>query len=338
MQGYAELLHSGELGELRPEQEQAMFVIVNRASEMKKMVERIGVLMAAQSRQLLPLPVTLADLAAEIVLERQEPAAKAGLRLELETEPDLPQIQGDPAQLRPAIDCLVENALKFTPRGGHVQVKLYHETNHLCLKISDTGIGITEDKLNHLFDGFYQADGSTTRRYGGLGLGLTVVKAVVEAHEGRLDVQSKLGAGSIFTARFPLPTTPTQALQPSAVENIRRILVVDDEESITMILQDGLERLPNCEILTAANGEEALHLFQQQAFDMLITDYKMPGTDGMTLAARVRQLYPNTAIMMLTAYSSDELREQAAQVSIRRILDKPIKLDQVRSAVKEELG
>ena len=116
-----------------------------------------------------------------------------------------------------------------------------------------------------------------------------------------------------------------------------RILVVDDEESVALTLQAGLERLANCEVAVSNSGEEALQLFERQPFDLLITDYKMPGTDGMTLAARVRQSYPSTAIVMITAYSSDELREQAARASIHRILDKPVKLAEVRSAALEAL-
>jgi CheY-like chemotaxis protein len=117
---------------------------------------------------------------------------------------------------------------------------------------------------------------------------------------------------------------------------VRRILVVDDEENVALTLQSGLEKLPNCEVAIATSGEEALLLFAQQPFDLMVTDYKMPGTDGMTLAARIRQAYPPTSIVMITAYTNDDLREQAA--SIYSILDKPVKLAQVRSAALEALG
>jgi CheY-like chemotaxis protein len=106
---------------------------------------------------------------------------------------------------------------------------------------------------------------------------------------------------------------------------------------VALTLQDSLEKLPNCEVAVATSGEEALSLFEQRPFDLLITDYKMPGVDGMTLATRVRQLYPQTAVVMVTAYSSDELREQAAHASIQRILGKPVKLAEVRSAAMEVL-
>ncbi len=119
---------------------------------------------------------------------------------------------------------------------------------------------------------------------------------------------------------------------------LRRILIVDDEENVALTFQDSLERLPNCEIAIATNGEQALQLFEQQPFDLLITDYKMPGTDGITLAVRVRQLYPRTVIIMITAYGDQTLREQAARASIQRVLDKPVRLGEIRCVALEALG
>ena len=119
---------------------------------------------------------------------------------------------------------------------------------------------------------------------------------------------------------------------------LRRILIVDDDENVALGLQDGLETLPDCEIAVVTGGEQALQLSEQQPFDLLITDYKMPGMDGMTLAMRVQQLSPQTVIIMITAYASDALREQADRASIRRILDKPVRLVKIRSEALEALG
>jgi len=338
MQGYAELLRDGELGELAPDQQQAMFVIVDRTYEMRTLVDRISTLLALEARMGAPVPLDLSTVVVEVVKDRQAAAAQAGLTLTAHLEPDLPLISGDPFQLRQAFDCLVENAIKFTPRGGQVEVKLYAEPGWTCLMVSDTGIGIPEDKLAHLFSGFYQIDGSTTRRYGGIGLGLTIAKTVIAAHGGLVGAASQSGQGSQFTIKLPAQPEAARASQPApGVAALRRILVVDDEENVALTLQDSLEKLPNCEVAVATSGEEALRLFERQPFDLLITDYKMPGVDGMMLATRVRQLYPQTAVVMVTAYSSDELREQAAHASIQRILGKPVKLAEVRCAAMEVL-
>ncbi len=119
---------------------------------------------------------------------------------------------------------------------------------------------------------------------------------------------------------------------------MRRILVVDDEEIVVLTIQDILEELPNCEIAVSTSGQQALQLFEQQPFDLLITDYRMPDMDGLTLATRVRQLYPRTSVIMITAYGSDDLREQAARAYIQRTLDKPVELEEIRGAALEALN
>jgi len=339
VQGYAELLRDGELGQLAPEQQQALRVIVDRAYELRKLVERIGILLETQSRQSTCLPLSLSNIIAEVVIDRRADAAQAGLMLQVRVDPDLPSLPGDSYQLAQAFDCLLENAIKFTPSGGQVNVHAYAESGWICYTVSDTGIGIPEDKVAQLFNGFYQADSSTTRQFGGIGLGLTVAKAVVDTYKGRIEIESQPGQGSRFTIRLPHFSPEAQGGLPGGgTTAVRRILVVDDEENVALTLQSGLERLPNCEVAIATSGEEALLLFAQQPFDLMVTDYKMPGTDGMTLAARIRQAYPPTSIVMITAYTNDDLRERAARASIHSILDKPVKLAKVRSVALEALG
>jgi CheY-like chemotaxis protein len=339
VQGYAELLRDGELGQLAPEQQQALLVIVDRAYEMRKLVERIGILLEAQSRQRTCLPLSLSSLIAEVVKERQADVVQAGLTVQVCIEPHLPSLPGDPYQLAQAFDCLLENAIKFTPSGGQVNVHAYSESGWICYSVSDTGIGIPGDKLTKLLNGFYQADSSTTRQFNGIGLGLTVAKAVVDTYKGRIEIESQPGQGSRFTIRLPHFSPEAQSGLPHGdTAAVRRILVVDDEENVALTLQSGLERLPNCEVAIATSGEEALQLFAQRPFDLMVTDYKMPGTDGMTLAARIRQAYPPTSIVMITAYMNDDLLEQAARASIHSILDKPVKLAEVRLAALEALG
>lgn len=340
--GYVEMLYGGELGALTPEQQEAVLAIVNRAYELRALVERIGILLAVEARSGDSTPIALDKLVAEVVRARQPSATQAGLTLEAHLDPDVPFVLGDPYHLQPAIDCLVENALKFTPAGGRVEVRVYTDPGWVCLGVSDTGIGIAEQELERVLSGFYQIDSSATRRYRGVGLGLAVVRAVVEEHGGRVEVESQSGQGSRFIVKLPvLPpeaeatAAATQPVGGSAV--LQRILVVDDEAHVAQTLQAGLESLPNCEVETAASGEQALHAFEQKPFDLLITDYKMPGTDGVTLATRIRQLYPRTVIVMITAYDNDVLREQAAGASVRCILDKPVGLGEIRNIVLKAL-
>jgi CheY-like chemotaxis protein len=341
IQGYAEVLRDGVLGTLTPEQEQAILTIVNHAYELRAMVERINILMAIEGHKAVPQPLALAEVVQEVVKAKRAAAIQARLALEVYLEPDLPLVSSDPYHLQQAIDCLLDNALKFTPGGGRVEVRLYTEPGWACLAVTDTGIGIAEEELKRIFAPFYQVDGSTTRRYRGIGLGLTVAKAVIEEHAGRIEVESQPGQGSRFTVKLPALSPVAPVAQWCMEEDfvaLRRILIVDDDEKVALFFQAILETLPNCQVAIATSGEEALQLFEQQPFNLLITDYRMPGTDGMTLAMRVRQLYPQAVIVMITAYGDDELREQAARASIWRILDKPVGFAEFRAAVLEALG
>ncbi|HET90930.1 MAG TPA: response regulator [Chloroflexi bacterium] len=125
---------------------------------------------------------------------------------------------------------------------------------------------------------------------------------------------------------------------PYTTSNTHRILIVDDHPRVASSLQIGLERLPNCEVCVATGGEQALRLFEQQPFDLLITDYQMPDTDGLTLATHIRQLYPQTIIFVFTAHDSPTMREQASRIPIHRIIGKPTTLREVRQAVLAALG
>jgi signal transduction histidine kinase len=201
--GFTELLYEGDLGALQPEQEQALSVVMKRVNQLQKTVERIVILLAVESNCQVPFPVNLSDVAIPVVEKQRARAEQAGLELAISVEPNLPLVSGDPDQLQQAVDSLVENAIKFTSRGGKVEVKVYAEADSACLVVSDTGIGIPETDLGHIFSGFYQVDGSTTRQYDGLGLGLTLARAVVEAHGGRIEVESQAGEGSCFFVKLP---------------------------------------------------------------------------------------------------------------------------------------
>jgi CheY-like chemotaxis protein/two-component sensor histidine kinase len=339
IQGYAELLHAGDLGMLEPEQEEAMYIIVNRVNELRTLVERMSTLMAIDANMGVTAPLDLGKLVTHVVAAHQPAAVSSDLELTFELEPDLPWVEGDMYHFQQAIECLVDNAIKFTPEGGTIRTRAYSEDDLVILTVEDTGIGIEKKEFNQIFDRFYQVDGSSTRRYGGVGLGLSVAKAVVEKYCGQIQIESRVGEGSRFVIR--LPALPPHARTTESMESstmLQRILIVDDEENVVLTLKDGLEKLPNCEILTAMSGEEALQLFDEEPFDLLITDYRMLDIDGMTLAAHIRSTYPQTSIVMVTAYGNETLRQQAAEASISRVLEKPIALAEIRSVAMRELG
>lgn len=200
--GYAELLRDGALGKLRPEQRPAVLAIVNRANELRTIVERTSIMLGVQEGRFLSIPVALDVVVREVVESARENAAGAGLTLAYCCEA-VPEISGDPIHLREAVICLVENAIKFTPAGGHVQVDVCGAPEEVCVIVNDTGIGIGEDQRDYILSGFSQVDVGMTRKYGGMGLGLALVGCVARAHGGIIGVRGNLSGGSSFTLTLP---------------------------------------------------------------------------------------------------------------------------------------
>jgi signal transduction histidine kinase len=204
IRGYAELLDSGELGDLSPEQQGAVEIIARRARMLGDMVEDITLLLTAEARALVRRPLAVDDLARASVEDFRLAADQAVLTLRAEVASDLPPVDGVSVYLRRLLDNLVGNAIKFTPAGGTITVRVYQEGEWIVLQVADTGVGIPPDEQERIFDRFYQVDGSTKRRYRGFGLGLTLVKEIVEAHDGTVDVESEVDEGSVFTVRLPV--------------------------------------------------------------------------------------------------------------------------------------
>ncbi|HDQ34874.1 MAG TPA: GAF domain-containing protein, partial [Chloroflexi bacterium] len=202
--GYAEWLELGELGPLQPEQEEPITIIARRMRMLSSLVDDINAILEVETQEPRCEPVHFDELAHALLSDFRAAANRAGLTLEEEIAPELPPIMGDVTHFRRLLDNLLGNALKFTAEGGEISLRLYQQEDWLVLQVTDTGIGIPEDKLARIFDRFYQVDGSMSRRYGGTGLGLALVKGIVNAHQGVIDVKSKLGAGSTFTVKLPL--------------------------------------------------------------------------------------------------------------------------------------
>jgi signal transduction histidine kinase len=198
------MLESGDLGELEETQFQAIVIIGQRARALTKMVEDMGIILASENRQREWEAVDLLDLVSGLIKDYKLAVEEAGLELKKTFFADLPFIHGDPTHLRQVVENLFDNALKFTPARGEITVRLWSESNEVVLEVSDTGIGIPADQVERIFERFYQVDGSTTRHYGGTGLGLALVKEVVEAHGGQVEVESVVKEGSTFRVRLPV--------------------------------------------------------------------------------------------------------------------------------------
>ncbi len=295
------------------------------------------------------LDVQSVDLATVVRagVDTMRPAAEAkGVRLDLASDATPIAVSGDPNRLHQVFWNLVSNAIKFTPRGGSVRVTLQNDGAHIEVNVIDTGEGITTEFLPHVFDRFRQADASTTRRHGGLGLGLSIVKQLVELHGGSVMARSDgAGKGTTFTVILPimvaqtepdpgvtgedrLSTSSPNCLSASApqLEGVR-ILVVDDEADTRAIFRRLLEDC-GARVRTASSAAEAFDAFTAEPPDVLISDIGMPVEDGYSLMRRIRELDKelggNTPALALTAYARPEDRLRAVRAGFQMHLVKPV--------------
>jgi CheY-like chemotaxis protein len=235
---------------------------------------------------------------------------------------------------------LLSNSVKFTPPGGRVEVTLARAGAAARIQVRDTGQGITRDFLPHVFDRFRQADASTTRRHGGLGLGLAIVRHLVELHGGYVEAESDgEGRGATFTVTLPLRPlqTPLQlprgaadpGLDSAELAALRglHVLVVDDEPDTRAVTAAVLERC-GCRVSLADGAAPAFALFERDRPDVLLVDLAMPGEDGYSLLRRVRARSPGDGGQVpaaaLTAHASTEDRARALAAGFQMHLAKPV--------------
>ena len=268
-------------------------------------------------------------------------ADEKGLELIFDIAPDLPYLLiGDPLRLGQILLNLGVNAVKFTDQGQiTVAVKAQPQAaslDHIKLEFSvkDSGIGMTPEQCANLFKSFSQADSSITRKYGGTGLGLVIAKSLVELMDGRVWVESVLGAGTVFhfTARFGEAKVQPPKLRARQLPN-KRLLVVDDHADSRELLAQVAGGF-GMQVDTAAGGEQALRMIvaglaRQQPYDLLLTDWKMPGMDGVKLLRELQrlQLPIGPALVMVSAYRREELLEalHGEHVACAEIVSKPVK-------------
>ena len=304
----------------------------------------------------------LADVIAAAV-DTVRPAAEAkGIRVQPILDPRVGPISGDPNRLQQVLWNLLSNAVKFTPKAGRVQILVERIESSVKVSVIDTGEGIGPEFLPHVFERFRQADGSTTRRHGGLGLGLAIVKQLVELHGGTIRAQSPgAGKGSTFIVTLPLTEVHPDPIEPPRSDPRRpsgrhvaamsmkvceeltgvRVLLVDDEPDARAVLRRLLE---DCRaVVSAASGAaEALVLLRTERPDVIVSDIGMPGADGYELIRQVRSLAPGDGgtipAVALTAYARADDRVRAIVAGFQHHVSKPVEpaelIAMVASAVR----
>jgi signal transduction histidine kinase/CheY-like chemotaxis protein len=349
--GWAEMLRRGTLE--GPSRDRASQAIYNGAKRQAQLIEDLLDVSRITSGKL-RLDRTVIDLRDVVrdALQIVQPGADVkGIQVTIEADPSITAIYGDGARLQQIVSNLLSNAVKFTPAGGSIHVRLHRAGDTIELIVSDTGQGISQDFLPSVFEPFRQADGSSTRVHSGLGLGLSIVKNLVEAHGGTVSAHSAgEGRGSTFRVRFPVAVC-SESLEAIPVDRVRSqheptdaieslegvsVLVVDDDEHSREVVTAHLQ---GCQatVLTAASAAHALDVLQQHHVDVLISDIGMPEEDGYGLIRRVRaSSAPHLAsipAVALTAFARAEDRQQALQAGFQLHLAKPIDARSLVAAV-----
>jgi signal transduction histidine kinase/ActR/RegA family two-component response regulator len=274
----------------------------------------------------------------------REPAEAKGVSLDVQIGPDGARVQGDAARLQQVAWNLIANAVKFTPRGGHVTVRVAAEERGAVLVVEDDGDGIDVAFLPHLFERFRQADASMKRAHGGLGLGLSISRHFVELHGGTLRGESEgRGRGARFTVSLPLAPAgaalpaPAESALPVAPHVLQglRVLVVEDDPDALALIADVLRR-HGAEICATALGDDALSLLRRERFDVLVSDIGLPDIDGHELLRRARAAPHeprHVPALALTAYAEAEDVARARSAGFEHHLAKPFSPDRLVAAV-----
>jgi signal transduction histidine kinase/DNA-binding response OmpR family regulator len=342
--GWSHLLRSGKLEE--PQVARALETIERNARSQSQLIDDLlDVSRIITGKLEIELyPVDLRGVI-EAALDVVRPASEAkGIQFESAIGSAARLVPGDANRLQQIFWNLFSNAIKFTPRGGRISVKLKRDSPRVSISVTDTGIGISPEFLPYIFDRFRQADGSTTRTHGGLGLGLAIVRHLVELHQGSVEVESPgKDQGATFTVSFPEAPAKSRGAGDSisvcgpgnnglparfakVLEGLR-ILIVDDEadsrELITTILTGC-----GSEVRCSESAAEALDALREWKPDLLVSDIGMPGEDGYSLIRKLRKLKSKrareTPAVALTAYASNEDRARALAAGFQAHLAKPI--------------
>ena len=250
---------------------------------------------------------------------------------------------GDGQRLRQIVINLVSNAVKFTDRGA-VHVEISHDGRQLILRVADTGPGIPLEQQAHVFESFAQADASTTRRYGGSGLGLTICRALVELMGGKILLDSLPGQGTTFTVRLPLERAERPAPQaeddaPGSEAPPLRILAAEDNPMNQLVLRTLLDQV-GLEARIVGNGEEALGAWEEGGWDVILMDVQMPVMDGPTATRRIRERERNAGgrrvpIIALTANAMSHHVEDYRRAGMDGLVAKPIKLPELFAVLQQ---
>ena len=359
--GMAEILQEKMLGDINPKQLNALNTIEKSGTHLLQLINDIlDLSKISAGKTELFLNFTDVALLCHESLQLIQPQAQAKkLRILTNIESNLPPIAMDEQRIRQVLINLLSNAVKFTPDRGqitlHVESQTVPDPDRVCspgilrITVSDTGIGIAPKDLDKLFQPFVQIDSALNRQYSGTGLGLALVKKIVELHNGQISVTSEVGIGSSFIVDLPwiaaptappvnTATTPKNEDRPQVTSD-QTILLVEDDPANVMTISGYLEA-KGYRLVLARNGHEAIDLVQALQPRVILMDIQMPGMDGLEATQYIRQTLglTNIPIIALTALAMDGDRKRCLEAGVTEYLSKPVKLRRLEALIKTYLS
>ena len=334
--GYSELLLRMEEVEKSPRLIQMAEALRRNAQSQSQLINDLLDLSRLQRGkiQLNQETVSLAVIIDNAVETVRADAASKRIDIRLESGNHLLLVEGDRLRLQQIAWNLLNNAVKFTPAGGRIGISLSSQSDSVVLAVTDTGQGIEPSFLPHVFEMFRQADGSNRRRHGGLGIGLALVRQLVQLHGGFITAESEgSNKGSRFTVRLPLlretdaaPLPAPGSVELNTLSNIRFLVVDDSEDTITM-LRDLLV-LAGADVMTAMNGADALQIARKNDFDIILSDISMPEMDGFEFLHRLREIEgkQDVPVIAITGFGRSDDIDRARMAGFYSHLTKPLNL------------
>ncbi|MBI5368662.1 MAG: response regulator [Planctomycetes bacterium] len=349
--GYADMLLGGVLGEVPDGQQRALEVVRRNGQRLKSLIEGLllyaglGASRRAPARRDFDLARAVAD-AVDVV--RPE-CLKRQLRVLLSPAPEGILANADPGLIDEVLANLLANAVKFTPPGGEIRVTCRVDGAEAWVEVADTGCGIPAELQPHLFERFWQAETSLRRRYGGLGLGLAIIREILDRHRAPIRIDSREGLGTTVSFGLPLARSagaerPERAgMGLAAASQLRpgrgrHVLAVDDDDDILHFLET-LLGAAGYEVTTARSGVEALGFAERESFDLILLDVAMDGMDGITVLEELkrRETTQRTPVVMLTARVETDVRSEAMQRGAADFIQKPFIPDTLLSQIAGQI-
>jgi signal transduction histidine kinase len=356
--GWSKMLQAGELDDPAIVKRAVDAIVRNADVQVQLIDDLLDLSRISAGKMRLDIRTVEVDKVLQAALDAVRPAAEAkGIQLETDLDPRAGPVRGDAARLQQIAWNLLMNAVKFTPKGGLVRLRLYGAHSHVKIVVSDTGQGIAPEVLDHVFERFRQADSSSTRTHGGLGLGLALVKHLVELHGGTVLAESAgTGRGATLIVTLPVAAAdvseerekrslsgaqPIQPIAGTARLDGARVLVVDDDGDAVK-LAEAILAAAGAQVRSCSRAADALELLREWRPDVLVSDIEMPGEDGYALIRKVRALDPaqggGTPAVALTAYGRTQDRHRSLEEGYSMHVPKPVDPGELTAIVAGLVG